>query len=272
MKALYTRGEIDVLSHYLGVRPPAGMAALSDPKPLPRTLTCFVDREDLPPQWQDADDPGELGAMFRQVFRHRVARILISHIQQELPQRGLSEVPGTIEYNRDYYPRRRHGVALLPQFLFMINWSDGGPGFFWPESYYATWLPGFDRYVVTASRYGSEAYGFVDVAIGSFTADEDIVEASGRKITAWWRAMWASWGHDRWEYVWKLGLVDVATAHAWGEEVWPRRLASRLSFDDLVRAWEEEGWPNVFDDDDELVDADTGGDGAVNPLTARKEA
>lgn len=129
MKALYTCGEIDVLSHYLGVRPPAGMAALPDPEPLPRTLTCFVDREDLPPQWRDADHPGEKGSMFRHVFRHRVARIVLSQIQHKLPQWACSEGPGTIEYSREYYPRRRRGVALLPRFLFMINWADSAPGF-----------------------------------------------------------------------------------------------------------------------------------------------
>ena len=43
-------------------------------------------------------------------------------------------------------------LAFVADFICNINWADSGPGMSWPEAYHVFRVPGFDRYVVTASR------------------------------------------------------------------------------------------------------------------------
>ena len=69
-------------------------------------------------------------------------------------------------------------LAFNPQLVCTINWADSGPGYSWPESYHVTYLPGFDRFVMTASRDGPDAWGCVDQAIGVADGSLSPVEAA----------------------------------------------------------------------------------------------
>jgi hypothetical protein len=90
-------------------------------------------------------------------------------VQSRLPNWGVVQRDGTLTLARKVDRRRRSKfVAGLSRFLFEINWADSGPGFSWPAAYSVTWLPGFDRHVVTYSADSPDALGYFDFALGSF--------------------------------------------------------------------------------------------------------
>jgi hypothetical protein len=203
MTAFFTRNELDALSRYLDMPVPEGL------EPLPDSDAARA-----------ADDGSESGGESEAALQNRVARIALSVIQERLPQCGIFDGSGSIQLTRQPFPKLRRGIILLPQFLFMINWADTAPGISWPESYHATYVPGFDCYVVTASMDGTDVWGYEDLAIGSFTADTEIGAGSRVVITDWWQSQWLGWEQQRWAYVWEAGLIDVETANEWADEVW----------------------------------------------------
>ena len=93
-------------------------------------------------------------------------------------------------------------------------------GFSWPESYHVTYLPGFDKFVVTASRDGPDAWGCSDHAIGVADGDLSPVEAAKKVIVEFWGSQVSAWEQCRWAYLFGEGLIDSQTANAWADEVW----------------------------------------------------
>jgi hypothetical protein len=149
-----------------------------------------------------------------------VARQILSGIQRKLPQWAAVYADGRVDLARSYTPKRLAKVDLLPRFLFEINWADSGPGFSWPEAYHVTYLPGFNRYVVTASQDSPDAYGYTDEAIGHFPVDEAISEGIRRVFTAWWKGQADGWDQHRWAYLFLTGDVDEETAASWADQIW----------------------------------------------------
>jgi len=149
-----------------------------------------------------------------------VARLVLSGIQRRLPQWALVGADGSVVLGRQPMPRRKSNIGLLPRFLCMINWADSGPGFSWPESYHATYLPGFDCYVVTASQDSPEMHGYTEEAIGHFRADCAVEEGSHRVIVDWWCWQARECSQHRWAYLFETGEIDDETASAWAAEVW----------------------------------------------------
>ena len=116
-------------------------------------------------------------------------------------------------------------VKLFPQHLFTINWAFSGPGFSWPEAYYATWVPGYEVAIVTASSDSSDAYGgCTDLAIGAAEASDDLAKA-GLDSAAWvWQELLGEGDQQRWAIVEEEGIVSRAQAEAMADDVWgPRR-------------------------------------------------
>ena len=111
-------------------------------------------------------------------------------------------------------------VELVPKFLLMINWADSGPGYSWPESYYVTYVPLYDVYVVTSSVDCPDLYGVTDYAIGHFRPGGDITTLSGEQIENLWGTL-ANNCQSRWEYVFEEGLIDTELAMKLADEVWP---------------------------------------------------
>lgn len=149
-----------------------------------------------------------------------VARLALSRVQDRLPQWGVVDADGNVELAREHRASKARQVDLLPQFLFNINWADSGPGFSWPESYHAAFVPGFGRYVVTASADGTDAYGYADIAIGWFEDEETLLEGSKRVILKWWQE-YRDHDHEGWVYLFSTGIVGEEEALRWKEEVWP---------------------------------------------------
>jgi len=85
-----------------------------------------------------------------------VAGIVLERIQQRLPQWAAVDPDKPegqrMRFAREYKDRTaRRTVELNPRHLLTVNWADSGPGFSWPVAYYATWVPIYERYIVTAS-------------------------------------------------------------------------------------------------------------------------
>jgi hypothetical protein len=149
-----------------------------------------------------------------------VAQIVLHHIQGSLPQ--WASVRGEkVILNREEH--KRHQDARLkfdPRHICTVNWADSGPGFSWPEAYHLTYLPGFDKFVVTASRDGPDAWGCSDHAIGVADGGLDPVEAAKEVVIGQWRYQFDNWEQSRWAYLLGEGLIDKATASCWADEVW----------------------------------------------------
>ena len=156
LATLYDEQEIAIIMDWLGWERPAALAGVSlewhHAQPTGGVRLLY-----------SADGYGDHNAVF-----NAVARLVLSHIQCRLPQWSTTGSSGEVQAARSHQPLRQSPVNLLPRHLFTINWADSGPGFSWPEAYHLTFLPGFDRFVVTASQDSPEMHGYTDEAIGHF--------------------------------------------------------------------------------------------------------
>lgn len=162
-----------------------------------------------------------------------VARLVLSGIQERLPQWSYSPEPGKVIYARKMTPRRGGAVAPIPRYLFTIDWASSAPGLNWPEAYHATPLPGFDCLVVTLSADTPEGFGYADMALGTAPLVRPLAESVKSVICSWW-------GNDGnleagpWERLQDTGEIDEKTVRAWADEVW---------------SWEDEDEEDDWDED-----------------------
>ena len=215
--ALFHPIEHAFLSDWLGIERPACSWSIS--------LT-----DDIRPYGYDFEEEEGDGIIYLQqkqygdfslqdAISNAVGRLVLSDIQKRLPQWSVSYRNGEIEFARGYEPPRRQKLALLPQFLMMINWADSGPGFSWPESYHVTYLPYYNVCVVTGSVDSPEMHGYTDRALDHFRPDVPLLEGSKKIIVDDW-SMQAGWGQEEWAYLFSEGMVDGEMARAWAEEGW----------------------------------------------------
>jgi len=152
-----------------------------------------------------------------------VAFIVLERVEEHLPQwASVSEERGALlarKYrDRELIPERK--IVLQPRSLFTINWADSGPGFSWPVAYYVTWIPYYDRFVVTASADCPDMFGYCDFALGAFSGDTPANDGAKTIICGDWQQL-SDFGQQRWEYLFDTGLVSREEAKAWADEVWP---------------------------------------------------
>ena len=202
---LFTPEEHRVLSYWFSPDP----APATAPCDLDEALRCLGITEKVHMPYEPA--------------QAAVARILLEEVEEGLPNFGVLEgdelISARAQRPKELLPDRK--VVMFPRHLFTVNWADSGPGFSWPGAYYATWVPVYDRYVVTYSCDGSELFGYCDFAIGHFGADEELIRGSRRVITADWEAQSAWIEQERWVYLFSEGLVDREEAAEWADTVWP---------------------------------------------------
>ena len=210
-RALFHPVEHAILRQYFGLR------AL---KSAPADLTQPLNEDDA------EDTPPYIGIDRRLEYfglENAVARLCLGAIQHRLPQWACFSKDGTLAFNRKGYARVAHAVEAKPVFLFELNWADSGPGFSWPTSYYATFIPGYARGVVTGSNDGPDVWGCADIAIGHFRGN-DIRAGAGRVIRRDWRKGFHEYDQSPWEYLFSDGLVTSDEAYAWRKQVWGRRI------------------------------------------------
>src|SRR5262249_37947956 len=155
-------------------------------------LRCYVTGSEEPASLEQLYDALEVPADDKIAsivsrLQIAVAQILLHQVQDSLPQWAAVRSDGELLLNRKRHQRHRNALLPFhPQRLFSINWATSGPGFEWPEEYCVTYLPGFEKYVFTASSDGDDALGCADHAIGVAERDADIHAAARRIITAYW--------------------------------------------------------------------------------------
>lgn len=161
--------------------------------------------------------PDSCGGIGDLTLPNAVARLALSDIQRQLPQWYVGYGNGKFILGRDRETIPRREVLLKPVFLFAINWATSGPGYSWPVSHHVTWIPGYDRFVVTFSADSDEAYGYADVAIGHFVDSTPLLDGCRRAIKRFWRSI-SDYQH-KWEEFLSAGLVDEALADRWARGI-----------------------------------------------------
>ena len=153
-----------------------------------------------------------------------VARVLLNPIQASLPQWAAVRESGEVLLNRKEIQRHPQAVRLTlePQLVCCINWADSGPGYSWPESYHVTYIPGLEKFIVTASRDGADAFGCADHALGWGSAAEGELLVAKRIIQGFWEHQRNEWDQECWAYLFDEGLINETTANSWAEEIWPQ--------------------------------------------------
>jgi hypothetical protein len=229
---LFTPEEDEILAAWFGTEP------ISE---LPDDLTSNVALERL----------GFVGgAMGCREEDAAVASIILERIQDRLPS-WLGITTGesgeqNLHIGREIEGRRaERTVELTPRHLLSINWATSGPGITWPAIYYVTYVPLYDRFIVTRSSDGTDVYGYCDVAMGHFGPDEDLIDGSVQAIDGDWNYQ-TNFGQARWESVVKPGLIGHEVAEALADEVWgPRQPRDSSGLQDaVVRAIEQASKPD----------------------------
>lgn len=201
-----------IIAHYLGITPPDGTPDI-DSIPFNDDEAVGVG---LKTDYQGGDKLDEATS-------DAVARIALSTVEGRLPQWGCSDANGKIFLARSYPESptfTERGIVSLSQHLFEINWADSGPGYSWPEAYYATYLPYYDVFVVTGSADSPEMWGYCDRSLGFFSPDKDIKERSREIIQADWREQYQGWDQQHWAYLFNTGLVSEEEAYKWAASIW----------------------------------------------------
>ncbi len=155
-----------------------------------------------------------------------VARICLNAIQSRLPGWIGVTSRGALVGERTPEPARPASVVALPRLLLAIDWAESGPGFSWPEAYYATYVPQFQRHVVTASVDCAETWGATDFAIGVVPEGAELLRGCGAVLRAWWRHQRSLGDQPPWASVLDTGLVDRPTARAWRIRTWGSELCA----------------------------------------------
>ena len=163
-----------------------------------------------------------------------VAAIVLRSVHKELPWcsgTGLGPETGA----RWWRPRCEDSApSVLPIRLLTINWASSGPGLDWPDEYYLSWVPVYDRYVITVSADSGESLrGRVDMAIHSFAAGSDLLAEVKPAIIADWEMERGQFEQGRWETAYSSGLVSKQLAGEWADEVW-------VEEDEAELDWEED--------------------------------
>ena len=162
-------------------------------------LRCYITGSKEPASFQQLYDTLEVpvGNIVDEItsrLQIAVAQILLHGVQDSLPQWAAIGRDADLLLNRRRHRSHARGILPFhPHRLFSINWATSGPGYDWPEEHRVTYLPGFNKYIFTASRDGDDAFGCADHAIGVADGGEDVRDAARRIITTYWRTQVHGW-------------------------------------------------------------------------------
>ena len=150
-------------------------------------------------------------------IENAVARISLAPVRENLPTWGGYGEGGVFHTrqseNESVLPER--GYRSDPVHVLSINWASSGPGFSWPLKYYISWIPYYERYVVTVSYDTPEVEGYLDLAIGHLPEGASVEKELKSVIVSHWE--WDAMYLQGWEGVIDSGIVE--DPWAWREEV-----------------------------------------------------
>ncbi len=156
---------------------------------------------------------------------NKVAEITLSCVQKRLPRIVSIKKDGGVTLNRKTWepPVPMRNKVLFPIHLFEVDRDDSHLETIFPESYFATLLPGYNVYVITISQASDSSYGYFDTAIDFFQAIDDTgYIASNAKLIlkAWWRFQQKELQKPCWHKLLKSGLIKGDSALRLRDEVW----------------------------------------------------
>jgi hypothetical protein len=223
----FTRDEHAVLSAYLEQWPEEAAESLGA-SPLPQEVV---------EAYADQLASSEYGSSPTEAA---VAAIVLRSVHKELPWCG-SRARGPESGARWRRPRRKDSApSVLPIRLLTINWASSGPGLDWPEAYYLSWVPVYDRYVITVSADSEETLrGHIDMAIHSFAAGRDLLGEMKPAIVADWNMERSQLEQGRWAKAYSSGLVSEQLAEEWADEVWVEEDDEEEEEEEVE--WDEDG-------------------------------
>jgi hypothetical protein len=153
-----------------------------------------------------------------------VASIVLERIQDRLPNYylriGENYDDPEIWRGRNIAERKAiRKIELTPQRMFTVNWG-GGPGYDWPVEYSVTWIPMYNRFIVTASADCDEANGACDFALGQFEFTGSVAAEAAKSIEQDWSRQRDMWSQGRWVALFGSGLVSEEQAEEMADRVW----------------------------------------------------
>lgn len=168
--------------------------------------------------------------VFKDVFKGSDEGCLLMSL--DLPEIELANAVGRIALNGHSMMdggqgdsigfRRMNGEheALIPRHLFSIRWPGDCGEEDWIESYFMTFFPDFDRYVVTACQSPNNSLDFEEVAIGWRNSGSPRLEIAEDIVTHSWRELHGMIIGSAWQTVERAGLVSEDVACMWRNHVW----------------------------------------------------
>jgi hypothetical protein len=149
-----------------------------------------------------------------------LARLVLCGIEDTLPVFAAMSRGVAIVTRKKRAPRSQP-VRAMPLFLLEVNWADSGPGISWPEAYHVGWLPGFGRWVLTASRDTPEVDGYCDRVLCHFDHCDDPIAEARKRLQAYWHELKGSYGQRRWAHLFNTGRITRHDAEQMAGVVWP---------------------------------------------------
>ena len=207
-KELYTDIEHSILSVFLGnheintqdLTNPYDFVDLEDTGGITPQTSCYGEKE-------------------KYCLSSAVARIALHSIQNTLPQFRYISHEEILEIRKISW-QRNSKLHLRPKHLLEINWATSGPGFPWPESYHLCFIPIYNRYIVTASSDCPDVYGYTDIVIDSFLAEQADSQKLAKSIIKKWWSKQAAQSQERFEEVYAEGVFSADEAEDWADEIW----------------------------------------------------
>lgn len=212
VRSYFDAGEVSILRTYLGLK------LRADDPPLE---SLFVDDQDaIGPirLWKHVVDLDD--GMITPVS-NAVARICLTNAHDRLPQYAIADDRCKVAQAQKGSEHQESGLPLDPLRLLSIDWDGLHHHLTWPEYYCATYLPGFDQYIVTASFGSACDYGVTELAIGFFSPREDLAPTCRRIVREWWEQLRDMRGNYAWVLLLDEGLISKATAYEMRNSVWP---------------------------------------------------
>ena len=144
------------------------------------------------------------------------ARVLLQSVESELPYVAHMT-------NGEFFSTQRQWQAdpelhFDPKLLFTVNWAMG-PSQDWLEAFYATHIPGFDVWIITASHGSDDFFGCLDYAIGCGNPGENLDTSATEVLTKYLNRRKHD-AQDRWMAVPTFGVLTNEWVLSLENKVW----------------------------------------------------
>jgi hypothetical protein len=144
------------------------------------------------------------------------ARVLLQSVGSDLPY--VAHMTSGTFFSTQRQWQADPELHFDPQLLFTVNWAMG-PSQDWLEAFYATHIPGFDVWVVTASHGSDDLFGCLDYAIGVSESGASL-EESAKKILKDYLTRRKRDHQDRWVAVKAFGVFSNESICHLENEIW----------------------------------------------------